>query len=141
MVTVTVTQDVNRLGAKIKEKMSKNLQSQTKLTEFAPLQPEEKQQGVGQFISKLFGFTRTPVESVPENSDVCSYQEAVPTWAVDSASEASSPRDESAGDGDERTQPNVLKRIRSLLALKSNVSCRAYRQPTFQIVLGKNIRI
>ncbi|GJQ83295.1 putative translation initiation factor IF-2, N-terminal region [Trypoxylus dichotomus] len=83
--------------------MNKNLQSPTKLTEFAPLQPEEKQQG--------------------ENNSEKLLQESLPAWAIETASETESSQSEnsySVDIGEGRSLPNVLKRISSLLALKSS---------------------
>lgn len=105
--------------------MNKNLQSPTKLTEFAPLQPEERQQGVGQFISKFFKITRTPVsgEQTPVESVDDLSQESLPTWAVDASESSSSSKDVYSVDFSEgRSLPNVLKRISNLLAQKSSVS-------------------
>lgn len=110
--------------------MNKNLQSPTKLTEFAPLQPEEKQQGVGQFISKLFKLNKSPAQPEPttsENYDDLS-QESLPAWAAETSEALHGTKDsvsddtysEDAAEG--RSVPNVLKRIRNLLAVKSNVS-------------------
>lgn len=109
--------------------MSKNLQSPTKLTEFAPLQPEEKQQGVTQFISKLFKLNRsinnthsTEHVNVLENTNEKLLQESLPAWAIETssdneASQGDSPYSIDLGEG--RSLPNVLKRITSLL--KSSV--------------------
>lgn len=106
--------------------MNKNLQSPTKLTEFAPLQPEEKQQGVGQFITKFFKLTKTPVsgEQTPvDNVDDLS-QESLPTWAAETLESNSSAKDPvyPVDINEGRSLPNVLKRISNLLALKSTVS-------------------
>nr|CAH7765824.1 unnamed protein product [Callosobruchus chinensis] len=106
--------------------MSKNLQSPTKLTEFAPLQAEEnKPQSVGQFISSFFKKSKSSTqEDAPEAAENIS-QESLPTWALDSSSEASYsgkdfttvyPVDVTEG----RSLPNVLKRISNLVALKSS---------------------
>lgn len=106
--------------------MNKNLQSPTKLTEFAPLQPEEKQQGVGQFISKFFKLGRsTPTEpSVLEASEDSS-RDISPAREVTSGSkDAIYPVDVTEG----RSLPNVLKRISNLLALKTNVRYDCYVQ-------------
>lgn len=110
--------------------MNKNLQSPTKLTEFAPLQPEERQQSVGQFISRFFKLGRSsPGEeqslAVSESvSDVS--QEILPTWAADTSVEGSEKtRNEAYYEVDVtegRSLPNVLKRISNLLVLKSTVS-------------------
>lgn len=39
--------------------MNQNPQSPTKLTEFAPLSPEDSQTGVGLYISKFFTFGKS----------------------------------------------------------------------------------
>lgn len=106
--------------------MNKNLQSPTKLTEFAPLQPEEKQQGVGQFITKFFKLAKTPVsgEQTPvDNADTLS-QESLPNWAIDTLESSTSTKDPvyPVDITEGRSLPNVLKRISNLLALKSTVS-------------------
>ncbi|KAK9746951.1 FYVE zinc finger [Popillia japonica] len=108
--------------------MNKNLQSPTKLTEFAPLQPEEKQQGVTQFISKIFKLNRSTNNTehhvnVPENSSEKLLQESLPAWAIETTSESENSQNEnsySVDMGEGRSLPNVLKRISSLLALKSS---------------------
>lgn len=103
--------------------MNKNLQSPTKLTEFAPIQTEEKPQTVGQFITKIFKFnkssnTEEQNSGAASNSDLS--QESLPTWAIDASPDSSTPPyhvDVNEG----RSLPNVLKRISNLLALKSTV--------------------
>jgi 1-phosphatidylinositol-3-phosphate 5-kinase len=112
------------LRVEISFKMNKNLQSPTKLTEFAPIQSEEKPQSVGQFITKIFKFNKvtTPDEQpsgAASSSDNIS-QESLPTWAIEASSDSSSaPYHVDVNEG--RSLPNVLKRISNLLALKSNV--------------------
>lgn len=112
--------------------MNKNLQSPTKLTEFAPLQSEEKQQSVGQIISKFFKLNKTspngdfPSSSLEKSAEHVS-QESLPAWAIDSTTEAGESRSDSYYQVDVnegRSLPNVLKRISNLLALKSSVSIR-----------------
>lgn len=108
--------------------MNKNLQSPTKLTEFAPLQPEEKPQSVGQLISSFFKINKstTQIEQTNENLDNDS-QDSLPNWAMSASTEACIGKDSTANvysvDVNEgRSLPNVLKRISNLLALKSTVS-------------------
>ncbi|XP_066249810.1 1-phosphatidylinositol 3-phosphate 5-kinase isoform X1 [Euwallacea similis] len=100
--------------------MSKNLQSPTKLTEFAPLQQEEKPQSVGQFISNFF--KRSRANDQPDSDNGSSAQEAVPTWAEETVQCLDSPVPNmylvDLNEG--RNLPNVLKRISNLLALKTN---------------------
>ncbi|KAJ9599195.1 hypothetical protein L9F63_010326, partial [Diploptera punctata] len=46
------------------DRMNRNLQSPSQLTEFAPLSPEPSQPGVGFLLSKFFRFsTKDPGES------------------------------------------------------------------------------
>ncbi|KAJ8957069.1 hypothetical protein NQ318_007282 [Aromia moschata] len=106
-------------------KMNKNLQSPTKLTEFAPLQAEEKPQSVGQIISSFFKIRNSVAVEQPsnENSDSIS-QESLPNWAIDSSADSYISKDSASNvynvDVNEgRSLPNVLKRISNLLALKS----------------------
>ncbi|KAG5896372.1 hypothetical protein JTB14_005849 [Gonioctena quinquepunctata] len=103
--------------------MSKNLESSTKLTEFAPLQSEDtKPQSVGQFFSSFFKKkTVVPEDNSNENTD--STPESLPNWAVDPSIDTKSVEKESlyAVDANEgRSLPNVIKRISNLLALKSS---------------------
>ncbi|KRT82307.1 hypothetical protein AMK59_4326 [Oryctes borbonicus] len=107
--------------------MNKNLQSPTKLTEFAPLQPEEKQQGVTQFFTKIFKLNRstnhTEHPNSQENNSEKLLQESLPAWANETTSETESSQSENSYSVDiaeGRSLPNVLKRISSLLALKSS---------------------
>uniref|UniRef100_A0A1Y1N0Y2 1-phosphatidylinositol-3-phosphate 5-kinase n=1 Tax=Photinus pyralis TaxID=7054 RepID=A0A1Y1N0Y2_PHOPY len=107
--------------------MNKNLQSPTKLTEFAPLQSEEKQQSVGQFISKLFKLNKT--SPTTDNASINTEkpldntsQESLPTWAIESTQENCEARNDyyyQVDVNEGRSLPNVLKRISNLLALKS----------------------
>lgn len=106
--------------------MNKNLQSPTKLTEFAPLQSEgNKPQTVGQFISSIFKKAKNVIpEEVVADPISDSNQESLPNWAVDSNID----REKETGQvynvdvNEGRSLPNVLKRISNLVALKSNVS-------------------
>uniref|UniRef100_A0AAR5PNH8 1-phosphatidylinositol-3-phosphate 5-kinase n=1 Tax=Dendroctonus ponderosae TaxID=77166 RepID=A0AAR5PNH8_DENPD len=100
--------------------MSKNLQSLTKLTEFAPLQQEEKPQGVGKILSKFFKISKT--EHVQNSDNNTASSEGGSTWDKDSTtpSDASSPNIYPVDLDEGRSLPNVLKRISNLLALKTN---------------------
>ncbi|XP_067015555.2 1-phosphatidylinositol 3-phosphate 5-kinase [Anabrus simplex] len=71
--------------------MSRNLQSFSKLTEFAPLSPETDQPGVGLFLSKLFKFNKGG--SLPESSNV-----AAPTVPADILSSSTSDIPGNSGD-------------------------------------------
>lgn len=112
--------------------MNKNLQSPTKLTEFAPLQPEtHKSQSVGQFLSSFFKKNKNTVPEEPSNGNSESTsQESLPSWAVDSSIDTQYKEKEQLSDvytvdvNEGRSLPNVLKRISNLLALKSTVSIR-----------------
>ncbi|XP_030762817.1 1-phosphatidylinositol 3-phosphate 5-kinase [Sitophilus oryzae] len=92
----------------------------TKLTEFAPLQQEEKPQTVGQFISKFFKITKSEETSAPENN--CAIQETVPTWAKETSdsSESPVPNIYPVDVNEGRSLQNVLKRISNLVALRTN---------------------
>ncbi|KAK9877229.1 hypothetical protein WA026_016976 [Henosepilachna vigintioctopunctata] len=100
--------------------MSKHLKTTTKLTEFAPLQVEEKPQTVGYFISKLFKFGKTLTGEEQQNvtpseassQDLSSWEE------VSNNSNNEVPYIVDIHEG--RSLPNVLKRISNLLALKTN---------------------
>ncbi|XP_074111998.1 1-phosphatidylinositol 3-phosphate 5-kinase fab1 isoform X2 [Cotesia typhae] len=115
--------------------MNKNINSPTKLTEFAPLSPQEKQPVVASLIEKFFSFTRNvpdnpePGASVsaeisPSVDDQSSSGDSG-SWRVDSSEKT--PEDSSSSsmafnlDASEgRSLPNVLKRISNIVALKSN---------------------
>ncbi|XP_050300649.1 1-phosphatidylinositol 3-phosphate 5-kinase [Anthonomus grandis grandis] len=100
--------------------MSKNLQCPNKLTEFAPLQQEEKPQTVTQFISKFFKANKT--EESPNSETNCSSNEGLPSWADESVECGSVgvPNIYQVNINEGRSLPNVLKRISTLLALKTN---------------------
>ncbi|XP_044581623.1 putative 1-phosphatidylinositol 3-phosphate 5-kinase isoform X2 [Cotesia glomerata] len=115
--------------------MNKNINSPTKLTEFAPLSPQEKQPVVASLIEKFFSFTRNVPEKPEPRASVSS--EISPSiddqsssgdsgsWRVDGSEKT--PEDSSSSsmafslDASEgRSLPNVLKRISNIVALKSN---------------------
>lgn len=103
--------------------MNKNLQSPTKLTEFAPFQTEEKQTGVGQLITKIFKFSRFPQAQSSNDFNSTSVEtdhDSLPSWAIDSATAATPDSVYQVDINEGRSLPNVLKRISNLLALKSN---------------------
>lgn len=101
--------------------MSKNLQSLTKLTEFAPLQQEEKPQSVGKILSNFFKISKT--QDGP-NLDNAAPLEGASSWDKDETtpSDVCSPNIYPVDLNEGRSLPNVLKRISNLLALKTNVS-------------------
>ncbi|KAL3284887.1 hypothetical protein HHI36_019023 [Cryptolaemus montrouzieri] len=98
--------------------MSKNLKTPTKLTEFAPLQTEEKPPTVGHFFSKFFKLGKSSATEEPQNaipSDASSQD--LPSWVDTSENNEVS---YNVDIHEERSLPNVLKRISNLLALKTN---------------------
>ncbi|KDR20319.1 1-phosphatidylinositol 3-phosphate 5-kinase isoform X2 [Zootermopsis nevadensis] len=120
--------------------MDRNLQSPSHLTEFAPLSPEPSQPGVGFLLSKFFKFNKggpvadfnapsptqvfpdTPVKTDWQSSDNLEQRDTVSDDLV-----TQFPVD--VGEG--RSLPNVLKRISSLLALKST-ELQAYKDTDFK---------
>ncbi|XP_045464624.1 1-phosphatidylinositol 3-phosphate 5-kinase [Harmonia axyridis] len=99
--------------------MSKNLNSPSKLTEFAPLKTEEKSQSVGEFISRLFKlsnpFTSEEQSTIPSDAS----SQDLPSW-VDTTETMCNEIPYNVDLNEGRSLPNVLKRISNLLALKSN---------------------
>ncbi|XP_029039726.2 LOW QUALITY PROTEIN: 1-phosphatidylinositol 3-phosphate 5-kinase [Osmia bicornis bicornis] len=115
--------------------MNKNMNSPSKLTEFAPLSPEESQPVVASLFSKFFSFTRSSqnvddstISSTNEeqsSSDSESWKQSESTEKTpedDSSSMMNFPLDTREG----RSLPNVLKRISNIVALKSN-NLRSYK--------------
>ncbi|XP_008558177.1 1-phosphatidylinositol 3-phosphate 5-kinase isoform X2 [Microplitis demolitor] len=114
--------------------MNKNMNSPTKLTEFAPLSPQENQPVVASLFSKFFNLAKNVTES-PE-TDGARNAEVSPSvddqsssgesgsWRGDNSEKT--PEDSSstmtfnldASEG--RSLPNVLRRISNIVALKSN---------------------
>ncbi|XP_066582542.1 1-phosphatidylinositol 3-phosphate 5-kinase isoform X2 [Prorops nasuta] len=119
--------------------MNKNMNSPSKLTEFAPLSPEENQPGVASYFSKFFNFSRSTNNQNLETNDFTPNEEqSLPdseSWrkvgALDKTPEDNSvtinyPLDTCEG----RSLPNVLKRISNIVALKSNDSkLKSYWMP------------
>ncbi|XP_043287999.1 1-phosphatidylinositol 3-phosphate 5-kinase [Venturia canescens] len=119
--------------------MNKNMNSPTKLTEFAPLSPVESSQPVvASLFSKLFGFGRSSsIESastLPPSKTHSNNEEGSPMGDSESWNETdekdkddeSTTEEESPGsvnyslDASEgRSLPNVLKRISNIVALRS----------------------
>lgn len=119
--------------------MDENFSCKTKLTEFAPLASEEKEQGVGHLISKIFKFGKSAItgessfsqdNTVSDNVSQLS-QESFSSWSAENAETSSSKTDTTqtfqynVDVNEGRNLPNVLKRISNLLALKSTVSGRS----------------
>ncbi|OAD57576.1 Putative 1-phosphatidylinositol 3-phosphate 5-kinase [Eufriesea mexicana] len=115
--------------------MNKNMNSPSKLTEFAPLSPEESQPVVASLFSKFFNFTKSSqnvddstISSTNEeqsSSDSESWKQSESTEKSpedDSSSMMNFPLDTREG----RSLPNVLKRISNIVALKSN-NLRSYK--------------
>ncbi|XP_076228988.1 1-phosphatidylinositol 3-phosphate 5-kinase fab1 isoform X2 [Nomia melanderi] len=119
--------------------MNKNMNSPSKLTEFAPLSPEESQPVVASLFSKFFNFTKSSqnvddstISSTKEeqsSSDSESWKQSESTEKTpedDSSSMMNFPLDTREG----RSLPNVLRRISNIVALKSNDSqLRSYWMP------------
>lgn len=110
--------------------MNKNMNSPSKLTEFAPLSPEETQPVVASLFSKFFNFTKSTVqtnETLPSpNNDEQSSSGDSESWKQ-SESRDKTPVDDSSSmlnfslDSREgRSLPNVLKRISNIVASKSS---------------------
>lgn len=99
--------------------MNKNLNSPSKLTEFAPLKTEEKPQTVGEFISRFFKLSNpfAAEESNTPPNDASSQD--LPSW-VDTSETLCKEIPYNVDVTEGRSLPNVLKRISNLLALKSN---------------------
>ncbi|KYM97169.1 1-phosphatidylinositol-3-phosphate 5-kinase [Cyphomyrmex costatus] len=113
--------------------MNTNMNSPSKLTEFAPLSPEESQPVVASLFSKFFSFTRNNVNDsmVSSNNDEHSSSDSE-SWKQSESTEQT-PDDDSGSiinfplDSNEgRSLPNVLKRISNIVALKSN-NLRSYK--------------
>ncbi|XP_011310721.1 putative 1-phosphatidylinositol 3-phosphate 5-kinase [Fopius arisanus] len=116
--------------------MNKNMNSPTKLTEFAPLSPEDNQPVVASLFSKFFTFgkstsgTETPAVS-PKDEEQSSSGDSESWRQLDSlektpeddtSTQMTFPLDASEG----RSLPNVLKRISNIVASKSS-SLKSYK--------------
>ncbi|XP_015119945.1 1-phosphatidylinositol 3-phosphate 5-kinase [Diachasma alloeum] len=116
--------------------MNKNMNSPTKLTEFAPLSPENNQPVVASLFSKFFSFgksatgSETPAVS-PKDEDRSSSGDSESWKQLDSlektpeddtSTQMSFPLDATEG----RSLPNVLKRISNIVASKSS-SLKSYK--------------
>ncbi|OXU27408.1 hypothetical protein TSAR_004798 [Trichomalopsis sarcophagae] len=110
--------------------MNKNMNSPSKLTEFAPLSPEESQPVVASIFSKIFGFAKSSTPSVtaatsPNNDEQSSSGDSE-SWKQPGSTEKSPSEDTSSlmsfsvDTTEGRSLPNVLKRISNIVALKSN---------------------
>ncbi|XP_044763369.1 1-phosphatidylinositol 3-phosphate 5-kinase [Coccinella septempunctata] len=99
--------------------MNKNMNSPSKLTEFAPLKTEEKTQTVGEIISRFFKlgnpFATEEQNTLPNDAS----SQDLPSW-VDTTEVLSNEIPYNVDITEGRSLPNVLKRISNLLALKSN---------------------
>ncbi|XP_014610416.1 PREDICTED: 1-phosphatidylinositol 3-phosphate 5-kinase isoform X2 [Polistes canadensis] len=115
--------------------MNKNMNSPSKLTEFAPLSPEESQPVVASLFSKFFNFNKSPQnvdgsiifpnndEQSSSDSDSWKQSEsAEKTPEEDTSSIINFPLDTHEG----RSLPSVLKRIRNIVASKSS-NLRSYK--------------
>ncbi|XP_058804589.1 1-phosphatidylinositol 3-phosphate 5-kinase isoform X2 [Phymastichus coffea] len=112
--------------------MNKNLNSPNKLTEFAPLSPEENPPVVASIFSKIFSFTKGSLTSNTASTttkDEGSTTES-DSWQQSKSAEKSPSQDTasllsfSVEEG--RSLPNVLKRISNIVASK-NTSLQSYK--------------
>ncbi|XP_046466655.1 putative 1-phosphatidylinositol 3-phosphate 5-kinase isoform X1 [Neodiprion pinetum] len=110
--------------------MNKNMNSPSKLTEFAPLSPEENQPVVASLFSKLFNFTKGSLSNdgsatSPNNDEQSSSGESE-SWKQSDSVEKTPDEDTSSVMNlpldtiEGRSLPNVLKRISNIVALKSS---------------------
>ncbi|KAG7205451.1 hypothetical protein KM043_007441 [Ampulex compressa] len=111
------------------------MNSPSKLTEFAPLSPEESQPVVASLFSKFFNFTKstqnTDESTLSPNNDEQSSSDSE-SWKQSESTEKS-PEDDTTSiinfaldTREGRSLPNVLKRISNIVALKSN-NLRSYK--------------
>ncbi|XP_011497004.1 PREDICTED: 1-phosphatidylinositol 3-phosphate 5-kinase [Ceratosolen solmsi marchali] len=109
--------------------MNKNMNSPSKLTEFAPLSPEESKPVVVSIFNKIFNLTKISIASkdrtTNSNNDIQNLSEDSES-CKQLRSKEKLPSEESTGtrfsvDASEgRSLPNVLKRISNIVALKNN---------------------
>ncbi|XP_034942912.1 1-phosphatidylinositol 3-phosphate 5-kinase [Chelonus insularis] len=114
--------------------MHKNINSPTKLTEFAPLSQQDNQPGVVSLFSKFFSFTKNistgeGTEISPNNDEQSCSSGDSESWKGDGLDREKSPVDDDSSTSmstypvdtsEGRSLPNVLKRISNIVALKSN---------------------
>lgn len=94
--------------------MSNREETPLTLTEFAPIDEDEKQSTVSQYLSSFFSkFSRNSKDEVAKNEDPTGDNASI--VSVDPI-----PGPEVLAEG--RTLPNVMKRLSNLLALKNTVS-------------------
>ncbi|XP_014488639.1 PREDICTED: 1-phosphatidylinositol 3-phosphate 5-kinase [Dinoponera quadriceps] len=115
--------------------MNKNMNSPSKLTEFAPLSPEESQPVVASLFSRFFNFARNPSSTsdptVSLNNDERSSSDSE-SWKQSESTERTPDDDNTSiinfplDTREGRSLPNVLKRISNIVALKSN-NLRSYK--------------
>lgn len=106
------------------------MNSPSKLTEFAPLSPEESQPVVASLFSKFFNFTRgssgNDGPATSPNNDEQSSSGDSESWKQSDSVEKSPEEDDASvmnlplDTGEGRSLPNVLKRISNIVALKSS---------------------
>lgn len=90
----------------------------SQVTSFPPLSPEESDSGVAVLFSKLFNFSRpVAAEQAPEVTPAAPGPDG--SWKDELPGEQKEPQDSEEYEGP-RLQ-NVLRRISSLVALKSSV--------------------
>ncbi|XP_076640045.1 1-phosphatidylinositol 3-phosphate 5-kinase fab1 [Colletes latitarsis] len=112
--------------------MNKNINSPSKLTEFAPLSPEESQPVVASLFSKFFNFARSSQNvddsTISSNNEKQSSSDSE-SWKQSESTEETPEDDNSSimnfplDTREGRSLPNVLKRISNIVALKSNNLC------------------
>ncbi|XP_047360824.1 1-phosphatidylinositol 3-phosphate 5-kinase isoform X1 [Vespa velutina] len=115
--------------------MNKNMNSPSKLTEFAPLSPEESQPVVASLFSKFFSFARSPQNAddsiISSNNDEQSSSDS-DSWKQSQSTEKTPEEDSSSiinfplDTHEGRSLPSVLKRIRNIVASKSS-NLRSYK--------------
>ncbi|XP_063222322.1 1-phosphatidylinositol 3-phosphate 5-kinase isoform X2 [Bacillus rossius redtenbacheri] len=103
----------------------------SRLTEFAPLSPEDSQPGVGSLLSKFFKFGKSGMvqDSSPPNCNDAQTDSQTLQSDPDSRDEDLDTVVSFQAEG--RSLQNVLKRIRSLLVLKST-GLQAYKDTDFK---------
>ncbi|XP_023318163.1 1-phosphatidylinositol 3-phosphate 5-kinase isoform X2 [Trichogramma pretiosum] len=110
--------------------MHKNMNSPTKLTEFAPLSPEGSPPAVTSIFSKFFSFSKnstpssteppTPVDEKDSISETSEVWKPSTVQNISPSEDAEIKSNYSVDSSEGRSLPNVLKRISNIVAHKSN---------------------
>ncbi|CAH0389172.1 unnamed protein product [Bemisia tabaci] len=125
--------------------MSRNLDSLTSLTEFDPPSPEPKEPSVSSMFFKFFSFSKgdgtedtkslPPAQTSSESSNNPSRSESSEQISdkikSDLSDTVSLPDQLQSGANEGRSLPNVLKRVRNLVALR-NTGLQAYKDTDLQ---------